>query len=418
MTDEVAELVLKNNYRQVQSISVAKTESVYRMGEYKRYIHALVSDGKLDRELEFIPNDEELHERLVNGKGLMRPELSTLLSYTKALLKDELSETSLTDDSYIRLEIERPFPKVLVKNYSDAISNHKLHKEIIATQVANDIVNYMGITFVHRMKDAAGSSVVDIAKAFLAARDIFSLEAWWQQIESLDYKVEASTQMEMMRVLIRMIRRATRWLLRNNRCGVNVEEMVKRYQPGIRAVTDSLPAVLRGPRREVWEKRHNDYVEKGVPSTLATFISGADSMQSALGIIQAAEITQKQVQEVATTYFEVGNRLDLYWFTQEINDLNIENHWQALAREAYRDDLEWQQRTLAVGVLQMQADTTSLEERIELWGKRHEELVRRWRSMVGEFRATDTKEFSMYGVALRELMDIAQTTLHSETGGI
>ena len=139
-------------------------------------------------------------------------------------------------------------------------------------------------------------------------------------------------------------------------------------------------------------------------------------MQSALGIVQAAEITQKPVQEVATTYFEVGNRLDLYWFTQEINDLNIENHWQALAREAYRDDLEWQQRTLAVGVLQMQMDATSLEERIETWAKRHEELIRRWRSMVGEFRATDTKEFSMYGVALRELMDIAQTTLHTDSG--
>lgn len=417
MTNEVADLVLKNNYRQVQAISVAQTESVYRMGEYKRYIHALVSEGKLDRELEFIPNDEELHERLVNGKGLVRPELSTLLSYTKALLKDELSVDALTGDDYINNEIERPFPKVLVERFAESIDAHKLAKQIIGTQIANDIVNYMGITFVHRMKDAAGSSVVDIAQAFLAARDVFSLESWWTQIESLDYKVDAGTQMEMMRVLIRMIRRATRWLLRNNRCGVNVEEMVKRYRPGIKAVTDSLPSVLRGPRREVWEKRHNNYVEKGVPSTLATFVSGADSMQSALGIIQAAEITQKSVQEVATTYFEVGNRLDLYWFTEEINNLNIENHWQALAREAYRDDLEWQQRTLAVGVLQFQTEAENLEERIANWAKRHDDLIRRWRSMVGEFRATDTKEFSMYGVALRELMDIAQTTLHSDSEG-
>ena len=418
MTNEVADLVLKNNYRQVQAISVAQTESVYRMGEYKRYIHALVNDGKLDRELEFIPNDEELHERLVNGKGLMRPELSTLLSYTKALLKDELSVEALTSDEYISNEIERPFPRVLVERFADTLDNHKLSKQIIGMQIANDLVNYMGITFVHRMRDAAGSGVVDIAKAFLAARDIFSLESWWGQIEALDYKVDATAQLEMMRVLIRMIRRATRWLLRNNRCGVNVEEMVKRYQPGIKAVTDSLPAVLRGPRREVWEKRHNDYVEKGVPSTLATFISGADSMQSALGIIQAAEITSKSVQEVATTYFEVGNRLDLYWFTEEINSLTIENHWQALAREAYRDDLEWQQRTLAVGVMQFQTDASTLEERIENWAKRHEELIRRWRSMVGEFRATDTKEFSMYGVALRELMDIAQTTLHTDSEGL
>ncbi|MCP5019564.1 MAG: NAD-glutamate dehydrogenase [Ketobacter sp.] len=414
MTDEVAELVLKNNYRQTQALSVARSETTYRMGEYKRYIHALTTSGKLDRELENIPGDEELHDRIVNGKGLMRPELSTLLSYTKAILKDELTHSALPDDDFICHEIEKAFPKVLVEKYRDPLYAHKLRREIVATQVASGMVDFMGITFVHRMKDAAGASVPDIAKAFIASRDVFDLENWWLQIEALDYKIEASEQLEMMRMLIRLMRRATRWFLRNNRCGVNVREAIDRFHSGVQAVANSLPAVLSGPRREVWEKRHNRYVEKGVPSTLATFIAGADSMLPVLGIIQAAEVTGKPVAEVAEVYFSLGSQLDLYWFSEEINALNIENHWQALAREAYRDDLDWQQRTLTVGVLQMAGVAHSVDERVAAWAQHHEIMIGRWKSLISEFHSMEVKEFSMYGVALRELMDLAQTTLHSE----
>ena len=414
MTDEVAQLVLDNNYRQTQALSVARSETIYRMGEYKRYIQALVAEGKLDRELEYIPSEEELHDRIVNGRGLMRPELSTLLSYTKAILKDELTHSTLPDDDYICHEIERAFPRVLVEKYSEPLYAHKLRREIVATQVASGMVDFMGITFVHRMKDAAGASVPDIARAFIASRDVFDLENWWRQIEALDYKIEASEQLEMMRMLIRLMRRATRWFLRNNRCGVNVSEAIERFRDGVQAVANSLPAVLSGPRREVWESRHNRYVEKGVPSTLATFIAGADSMLPVLGIIQAAEVTRKPVAEVAEGYFALGSPLDLYWFNEEINALNIENHWQALAREAYRDDLDWQQRTLTVGVLQMASEAHTVEERVSAWAEHHETMISRWKALISEFHSMDVKEFSMYGVALRELMDLAQTTLHSE----
>src|SRR5690606_983242 len=169
MTDEVARLVLENNYRQTQAISIARSESVYRMGEYKRYIQTLVASGKLDRELEFIPGEDELHERIVSGKGVMRPELAILLSYTKAILKDELRDSSLPDDDYISREIGKAFPAVLAERYREPMSRHKLRREIIATQVASGMVDYMGITFVYRMRDAAGSTTADIARSFIAA---------------------------------------------------------------------------------------------------------------------------------------------------------------------------------------------------------------------------------------------------------
>ncbi|MGB3624075.1 MAG: NAD-glutamate dehydrogenase, partial [Ketobacter sp.] len=247
-----------------------------------------------------------------------------------------------------------------------------------------------------------------------ASRDVFNLESWWQQSEQLDYKIDADEQLKMMLMLIRLMRRATRWFLRNNRSGVNVNQAIERFRDGVTAVASGLPTVLSGPRREVWERRHNGYVEKGVPSTLATFIAGADSMLPVLGIIQAAEMTGKPIQDVAEVYFALGSHLDLYWFSEEINALSIDNHWQALAREAYRDDLDWQQRTLTVGVLQTECDATSADQKVQIWADHHQTMIGRWKSLIGEFHSMETKEFSMYGVALRELMDLAQSTLHRE----
>lgn len=417
MTDSVAELVLLDNYRQAQCISIAQTESVYRMGEYRRYIQALVANGKLDRELEFIPGEEELHDRLLNNKGLVRPELATLLSYSKAILKDQLAQSGLHQDAYIRREAERAFPAVLVERFPDALARHKLLPQLVATQVANNIVNYMGITFMHRMIDAAGSPPSDIARAFIAARDVFDMEKWWHEIEKLDAAVPADEQLDMMRQLVRLMRRATRWFLRNHRCGMNVEEIVKRFQPGVREIASAMPVALCGSRRQVWETRHAHLLEKSVPDALATYIAGIDSMLPALAIIQAAELTRRSVHEAASMYYAIGNSLDLYWMYEEINRLQIENHWQALAREAYRDDLDWQQRTLTVGVLNASFEG-SVDQKLEQWDSLHVEMIARWRRIMTEIRTMDTREFAMYGVALRELMDLAQATLHSDVCGI
>lgn len=414
MTDEIARLVLENNYRQTQAISIARGDSVYRMGEFRRYIQALSASGKLDRELEFIPSDEELHDRIANDKGLMRPELAILLSYTKAILKDELLESDLPDDEFVAGEIEKAFPRVLAERFRQQMGQHKLRREIIATQIASGLVDYMGITFVFRMKDAAGSGLPDIARSFIAAREIFGLEHWWKQIEALDLRVSSAEQLDMMRKLIRLMRRATRWFLRNHRCGLDVLATVQRFQSGVKTIAQNLPAVLPASRRELWETQHDHLVAEGVPSALATFIAGVDSLLPVLGIIQAAEKTGKPVTEVADVYFAIGSQLDLYWFGEQINALPIENHWQALAREAYRDDLDWQQRTLTVGVLQMETEAGSLDERIQIWADRHQDMIRRWNLMLAELHSADAREFSMYGVALRELMDLAQATVHDD----
>jgi len=194
MTDSVAQMVLRNNYLQTQSITTAEVEAVSRMGEYRRLITDLENSGHLNRELEFIPTDDELLERKANGKGLTRPELSVLNCYVKVMLKEQLNIDEVAENPYLVHLLERAFPQKLVKKYSKYIHSHILKKEIIATQLANDMVNNMGITFCHRLVESTGESISAIALAYVAARDVFAFDRLQKEVELLDYKVPAKDQ--------------------------------------------------------------------------------------------------------------------------------------------------------------------------------------------------------------------------------
>ena len=191
MTDEVAALVLGNNYKQTQALSLAQRRAGERIGEYRRLMAALESAGKLDRALEFLPSEEEISERLANGQSLTRPELSVLISYSKIDLKEALLKSRVPDDDYLIRDMETAFPPKLVAKFGAQMRQHRLKREIVSTQIANDLVNHMGITFVQRLKESTGMSAANVAAAYVIVRDVFRLPHWWQQIEALDYQVPA-----------------------------------------------------------------------------------------------------------------------------------------------------------------------------------------------------------------------------------
>ncbi|UZE97582.1 NAD-glutamate dehydrogenase [Alkalimarinus alittae] len=412
MTDEVAELVLKNNYRQTQAISIASSEAFPRIEEYRRLINTMEAAGKLNRSLEFLPDEEAIAERKALGKGLTRPELSVLISYVKGDLKELITNSTLPDDQCLSGEIELVFPEKLVKRFGQEVHNHKLRREIIATQIANDMVNHMGITFVDRLRQSAGSSSAAVALAYIIARDVFRLEHWWEQIEALDYNVSSATQIRMMNELMRLIRRACRWLLRNRRSELNVVANMEKFAKGIQDISSNLSNYLTGDPKVEWEETFNQLIEEGVPKDLAETVAGAGHLYSALGIIEAQDMSSSSISRVANVYFALGDRLDLSWFGQQLNILAPSTHWQALAREAFREDLDWQQRALTVGVLKMRNAPDDVEKRLDIWVDYHRDLIERWNVMLSELKTTTETEFSMYSVALRELLDLAQSTAH------
>ena len=410
MTDAVGSLVLGNNYKQTQALSLAQRRARERIGEYRRLIGALEMAGKLDRALEYLPSDEQLAERAAGGQGLTRAELSVLISYSKIDLKESLLKSTVPDDEYLVREVETAFPPKLADKFGEAMRSHRLKREIVSTQIANDLVNHMGITFVQRLKESTGMTAANVAGAYVIVRDVFRLPHWWQQIEALDYQVPAELQLQMMDELMRLGRRATRWFLRSRRNELDAARDVAHFAPRVAALALSLDELLEGPAHEQWLARFQGYVEAGVPEELARVVAGTSHLYTLLPIIEASDVTGQEPAQVAAAYFAVGGgALELSWYLQQISSLPVENNWQALAREAFRDDLDWQQRAITVSVLQMAEGPEELEARVAHWLDQHRPLVVRWKAMLGELRGATGTDYAMYAVANRELMDLAQS---------
>ena len=413
MTDTVGSLVLANNYKQTQALSLAERLAYKRQGEYKRLMAALEADGKLDRALEFLPTDEQLNERAATGKGLTRPELSVLISYSKIDLKEALLKSPVLDDAYLAREMQTAFPPLLTSKFPEAMARHRLKREIVSTQLANDLVNHMGITFVQRLKDSTGMSAANVAGAYVIVRDVLQLPRWWQAIEALDYQVPAELQLSLMDELMRLGRRATRWFLRSRRHQQDAARDVAHFAPKIVELASCMDELLEEPAREQWHARYQALIDAGVPQELARVVAGASHLYTLLPIIEAADVTAQNVAEVAAAYFAVGSRLDLGWYLQQINALPVETNWQALAIEAFRDDVDWQQRAITVSVLQIKDAAETIEQRMAAWLKQNKVAVARWKAMLVELRSATTADYAMYAVANRELVDLAQSGQHA-----
>ncbi|MEP0203037.1 MAG: NAD-glutamate dehydrogenase [Halioglobus sp.] len=411
MTDSVSELVLKNNYRQVQAISLAEFQSLERSGEYRRFITNLEASGRLDRDLEFLPTDDELADRRVHGKGLTRPELAVLVSYSKAILKEELIDSDLGKDPHLAAAVETAFPKRLVSEYPVEVRQHRLHREIMCTQLANDMVNRMGLNFVLRQRKATGAPVADVARAYTSVMQIFGIGDIWDAIEALDHRVESSTQAEMMLNLIRLVKRAVRWLLRNRRHEMAPTSTIAEFEDGVTQLRAALPHRMRGRATDRFKERVQRYIEAGVDEPLAAMVAGAVEGYTALGIIQAATETSSPLLDVAELYFFMGERLELDWFSAQILASKVDNEWQAMARDTYLEDLEWQQRTLAVGALRYVGEDRNLVKCLQTWEREEKTLLERWREMLTELHGTTAPDFAMFAVANRELLDLAQSSV-------
>ena len=407
MTDEVGALVLGNNYKQTQALSLAARRARERIAEYKRLMTDLESRGKLDRAIEFLPSEDQLAERLAANQGLTRAELSVLISYSKIDLKEQLLKSQVPDDDYLTRDMETAFPPSLVNKFADAMRRHRLKREIVSTQIANDLVNNMGITFVQRLKESTGMSPANVAGAYVIVRDIFHLPHWFRQIEALDYQVPAEIQLTLMDELMRLGRRATRWFLRSRRNEQDAGRDVAHFGPKIAQLGLKLDELLEGPTRDRWQARYQGFVKAGVPELLARMVAGTTHLYTLLPIIEASDVTGEDPAQVAKAFFAVGSALDLAWYLQEISNLPVENNWQALAREAFRDDIDLQQRAITISVLQMADAPQDMDERVALWLEQHRVMVERWRAMLDDLRNATGTDYAMYAVANRELVDLA-----------
>jgi glutamate dehydrogenase len=281
----------------------------------------------------------------------------------------------------------------------------------MCTQLANDLVNRMGLNFVLRQRKATGAPVTDVARAYTSVMQIFGVAETWDAIESLDHSVESLVQTEMMLNLIRLVKRAVRWLLRNRRHEMAPTRTIAEFEGGVAQLREALPEMMRGRAKERYKALCKRYVDAGVDEQLAAKVAATSESYTAMGIIQAATETQSPLLEVAELYFFMGERLELDWFSAQILASKVENEWQAMARDTYLEDLEWQQRTLAVGALRYVCEDRDLVKCMQAWEKEEKALLQRWREMLTELHSTTSPDFAMFAVANRELLDLAQSSI-------
>jgi glutamate dehydrogenase len=411
MTDEVAGLVLQNNYRQTLAISIAEHEVAQRQTEYRRFIDFLEAGKRLDRKLEFLPSDEAIVDRQGQGKSLTRPELSVLISYAKVMLKETLINSDISEDRYIAKEVETAFPARLRKKFPRQIYSHRLKPEIVATQVANDLINNLGITAGHRLLETTGAALPDVARAYIVSRDVFQFEKFQEYIGSLDNQVPAEFQHDLMGNMIRRVRRGTRWFLRNRRSGLDPAKEVATFQQGLIDIQEATEKMVRGTARDEWLQRQGKLRDYGVSDDWVPALSMPGNLFSGLSIMEASILTDQPLLDVAEIYYYLLDELSLNWFATQISEVRVETYWQAIARETHIDDLDAQLRTLTCNLAGMRRDR-SVEELVAAWSDQHNRMLRRWRSTVNEVQAASVTDYAMFSVASRELFDLSQITRH------
>jgi len=409
--EEVAELVLQNNRSQTKAISVAISQATDNLEMYSRVIKDLEKKELLNRDIEFLPDNEELASRKMMGQGLTRPEIAVLMAYAKTTLKEALLNSELPEDPYYLIALEHFFPLPLQTRFKTYMPRHRLKREIICTRISNAVVNEMGISFVNRLQDETGALPENIIRAYTVSFQIFQANELHGEINNLDNQVGPALQLKMIQEVNRLIRRGARWFLRNRREGIQIAATVEKFK-AVSEVSDSLKVFLSGYESEMEVLAHN-FMEGGVPTDLAYRVGGMSAMFSALDIVEAATLNDIPVKLVGAIYFAVGNRLQLGWFRELIKNHSVSNHWEALARAMFRDDLDRQQRILAISIIhhneQPLQDSDIL---IDKWLKRHGILVRRWEYFITELKSSPETDFTMYAIALRELLEIAITSNH------
>ncbi|QOL24990.1 NAD-glutamate dehydrogenase [Thalassotalea sp. LPB0316] len=404
MTDEVSDIVLHDCYRQTHSISITELRGASQLKEQTRFIQEMERTGKLDRALEFIPSDDEIAERLAQNKGLTRPELSVLLAYNKMVLKEQLVCNEITDNPYFQSLLIEAFPEQLQKKYAAQMQDHPLRAEIIATRLANNIGNDMGFNFVNRMMEETGATVAEVAISYAIASEIFEMPQTWQAISDLDNKLTTAVQTEMLFQLRRNVRRATRWFLRHRNKSLSIEQTIAFFKPTFAIMTQNLDKYLASDELAGLTKVETDLANAGAPKEIAKRISQLSTIFSVMDIAEISQMESCDVDQVAQLYFQLGDRLSLHWFLDQITRQPVTNHWQALARASFREELDWQQRSLTSVVLKNYKSEQSTDKMLDLWFEQSQQPLERWQHILSDFRTSQTHEFAKFSVALRELM--------------
>jgi glutamate dehydrogenase len=409
MTDEVADLVLRDNYEQNLALANAAAFAPSLLHVHEDWMKQLERQGVLNRELEGLPTSRQVKARLDRGEGLTSPELSVLLAWTKIVLADELATSDLPDDPYLHHDLMAYFPTPMKQGFRDRIGDHPLRREIIVTQVVNDLVNGAGMTFWPRLSGETGASAAELTRANFVAREIFGSLELRDELKSHDNQLDASVQTRMRTEMRTLVERASRWLVNNRRPPLDSEGTVEFFREPVQQVLAQLPELMTGRELAALLERRDTLVAQGVPEDLASRVACLDPAYVLLGIIEIARREELDPAEVARVHFALGERLGLPLLAQRILALPRADRWQTMARGALRDDLNTVHGQLTAKVLLSTAPDDSVPARIAAWEDADSTLVGRAAATLEEICSDDSADLARMSVGLRVVRGLLAT---------
>ncbi len=394
MTDAVAELVLADNYLQTLALSLAEAQGTARLDEQLRTIRALERSGELSRAVEFLPDDDTLVARAASGRGLTRPELAVLMAYVKNTLVDALGDSDLPDDPQLLPCLLGYFPPLLVERFPRAIAAHRLRREIVATVVANDLVNRGGITFLQEMRERTGRSAGDVARAYAIVKEIFAFGPLWAAVDALDNKVAASVQAEMLLTGGRLMERATAWFLRGR--SLDIRAQIDAFRPRIAELAEHIVETLPDAERNELARRVDALVARGVPREVAFAAARLDFLTSSVDVVRLAQGSKLGIVELARRFYAIGHRFRLDTLRLIARGLKAETSWQKLAVSALIEDFYAQQAELT-----QQSIAASAE--LDRWLESRAAALAQIDALLRDIESSPAPDLAMLTVASRAL---------------
>ncbi len=404
MTREVGELVLRDNYLQTQALSVAEAEAASLLDQHVRMMRVLERSGRLDRAIEFLPDDETVEQRSLAKRGLTRPELAVLLAYAKNTLNDELLGSDLPDAPEFEDELLGYFPARMRELGTDDLRAHRLRREIIATCLANTLVNRMGPAFIAEAQSNTGRGAADIARAFHIALGVFDLPALWRDIEALDNEIPAATQTRMLIEVKQHAERVVGWLL-TAAVNLTIGARIKQFRPAIHKLADRLPELLPAAERHGFETRKAGFVEAGAPEPLAQRVVALANLAAGLDIVRLDEEAGLDVLELGKLYYDTGEQFGLDTLRDYARDMTTTTSWQRLAQTAVLQDLYRAQTEIAHKVIVNGGGQR--HPSLDAWVDARRDSVVRVKEMVAEIGRAPARDIAMLTVAARQLQALA-----------
>ena len=405
MTPAVATHVLRGNYQQAQGISLMEYQAVEQLDSHRKLMRFLKEKVGLSRTLEYLPKKAEIDRRLQAGKGLTRPELSVLQSYAKIAYTEAFLNSDIPGSKAMEERLFRYFPPVLAEKYEKDILDHRLRHEIVATTLANGIVNRMGPDFIRDRAERCGVTSAAVAKAYIITREAFELRHIWNRIEDLDGKVPAMIQIKALHDTTRMTERAVTWLLTRFGRRLDINKHIDHFEDGIKEFKKNLNKVIPPRLQEKIELLVQNGTQNGLPLSLAKDISLMPVLGSACDIVRISIDHKYDIPQTAQIYFDIGDHFHLDWMREKARQLSTDSTYSDQAIEGLVDQLYTCQAGLTVRIL---SDMKKSKDKhvMKQWLEQRGDKVKLLEPFFNEIHKNGSLDISMLIIAEQRLRSL------------